>query len=154
MKHCDYFKGLKGLRGLRGLKGLRGSRGLRGSFLLTFSTFLTFSTLLTGCVKHDEIAFRGTIVDVRECNASFGSTQDAGFVVDLSSPDSIGVAYTVNGAHYSNAVILYDPGCRLYKGDKLSGTFYLDDKYSRANCSIHWSDLHLPEGVFLDISVE
>lgn len=133
MKHLDFFK-------------------VKGGWhtLLTASFFI----LLSSCVKHDEIPFRGTIVDVRECNTSFGSTQDAGFVVDLTTPDSIGVAYTFNGTTYSNAVILYDPGCRLYKGDKLSGTFYLDDKYSRANCAIHWSDLHLPEGVFLDVTVE
>ena len=110
--------------------------------------------LLASCVKHDEIPFSGTIVDVRECNASFGTVQDAGFVISLTSPDSIGQPYTHNGVTYPNAVILYDPGCRLYKDDKLSGSFYLDDKYSRANCSIHWNDLHLPEGVFLDIVVE
>lgn len=109
---------------------------------------------MTSCVKHDEIAFSGTIIDVRDCNVSFGSYQDAGFVVKLDSPDSIGEPYTYNGKTYENCVILYDPGCRLYKNDKISGTFFFDDKYSRANCSIHWTDFHLPEGVFTSVSVD
>ena len=109
---------------------------------------------LSSCVKHEEIAFSGTIIDTRECNVSFSSYNDAGFVVALNSPDSVGKPYTYNGKTYQNAVILYDPGRRLYKGDKISGTFYFDKKYSRANCSIHWPDFELPEGVFLDITVE
>lgn len=116
--------------------------------------FFSFLLLFVSCVKHDEIPFKGTIVDTRECNASFGQHQEAGFVVSLTTPDSIGKPYTHNGVTYSNAVILYDPGCRLYRNDKVSGTFYLDDKYSRANCSIHWSDFDIPEGVFIDLYVE
>ncbi len=110
--------------------------------------------LFTSCVKHEEIPFSGTVVDVRECNASFGTAQDAGFVVSLNEPENIGQPYTFNGVTYPRAVILYAPDRRIYKGDRLSGTFYLDDKYSRANCSIHWTDFSLPEGVFLDTTVE
>ena len=142
MKHCVCFKlGTKNYE-LRAKKAVP-------TLLLLSSCLL----LLTGCVKHDEIAFRGTIVDTRECNLSFGSYNDAGFVVNLDTPDSIGRPYTYNGHTYGNTVVLYDPDCRLYKGDKISGTFYLDDKYSRANCSVHYN-LELPEGVFVSITVE
>lgn len=124
---------------------------------LDFSKIIVATVLLlfASCSKHDEIAFKGTIIDIRTCNSSFDiQHNDAGFVIDLTTPDSIGKPYTFNGVTYRNAVILYDPDCRLYKGDKLSGTFYLDDKYSRAHCSIHWSDFDIPEGVFVDVSVE
>ena len=94
--------------------------------------FFSFLLLFVSCVKHDEIPFKGTIVDTRECNASFGQHQEAGFVVSLTTPDSIGKPYTHSGVTYSNSVI----------------------KYSRANCSIHWSDFDIPEGVFVDVSVE
>lgn len=123
---------------------------------LGYSKFIIVAVLLlfASCKKHDEIAFKGTIIDTRTCNSSFDSHQEAGFVINLTTPDSIGKPYTHNGVTYTNSVILYDPGCRLYKNDKVSGTFYLDDKYSRANCSIHWSDFDIPEGVFVDVSVE
>lgn len=123
---------------------------------LGYSKFIIVAVLLlfASCKKHDEIAFKGTIIDTRTCNSSFDSHQEAGFVINLTTPDSIGKPYTHNGVTYLNSVILYDPGCRLYKNDKVSGTFYLDDKYSRANCSIHWSDFDIPEGVFVDVSVE
>jgi hypothetical protein len=124
---------------------------------LDFSKIIIVAVLLmfVSCKKHDEIAFKGTIIDTRTCNSSFEiQHNDAGFVINLTTPDSIGKPYTHNGVTYPNAVILYEPGCRLYKNDKVSGTFYLDDKYSRANCSIHWSDYDIPEGVFVDVSVE
>lgn len=115
--------------------------------------FLAVSCLLVSCRKHDEIPFRGTIIDIRECTASY-LQPDLGYVVKLDTPDSIGKPYSLNGTTYKNAVILYDPPIRIFKNDHISGTFYLDDKYSRANCTIHWSDFDIPEGVFLDLTVE
>ena len=144
MKHCAFSK-LK--IEYSKLKPCRPAvSGILGAVLLL--------GLFTSCVKHEEISFSGTVVDVRECNASFGTAQDAGFVVSLNEPENIGEPYTFNGVTYPRAIVLYAPDRRIYKGDRLSGTFYLDNKYSRANCSIHWTDLHLPEGVFLDLTVE
>ena len=47
-----------------------------------------------------------------------------------------------------NLIVLYEPTCRVYVDDKLHGTFYVDNTYSRANCSLHYDDYELPEGVF------
>lgn len=108
---------------------------------------------VTACSKVDEIAFSGTIVDTRECTASY-LEPNLGYVVALSSPDSIGRPYTVGNVTYPNAVILYEPDRLIYRNDRVHGSFYLDDKYSRANCSLHWTDMNLPEGVFLEVTVD
>ena len=146
MKHLDFSK-LK----IKKSKLKFCHRTVCVSLILGSSFFIL--NLFSSCTKHDEIVFKGVIIDTRECTVSY-LKPDLGYVVKLDSPDSIGKPYTLNGTTYQNAVILYDPNCRLYKNDKISGTFYLDDKYSRANCTIHWTDFQLPEGVFLDVSVE
>ena len=117
--------------------------------------FFSLLLLLAACAKHDEVDFHGTIVDTRECTASY-LKPDLGYIVELTSPTDYGADYTTtDGTTYHNAVILYDPDCLLYLGDRLSGSFYLDDEYSRANCSIHWNDLDkLPMGVFTAVSVD
>lgn len=118
-------------------------------FLLPFFVLCLF----TSCEDYEEIAFRGTVIDARECSASYAEP-NIGYVVQLQKPDSIGKPYLLDGTTYENVVILYEPGRRIYKRDHIKGTFYLDDDYSRANCSLHWTDYDLPEGVFLDITVE
>jgi hypothetical protein len=120
--------------------------------------FVFFSTLLltlVGCTKVDEIDFRGTVIDTRECTASYVKP-DLGYLVQLATPDSIGGTYiTSDGVSHPNVVILYAPDRLLYRNDKIRGTFYLDDQYSRANCSIHWTDIdHIPIGVFTSVSVD
>lgn len=120
--------------------------------------FVFFSTLLltlVGCTKVDEIDFRGTVIDTRECTASYVKP-DLGYLVQLATPDSIGSTYiTSDGVSHPNVVILYAPDRLLYRNDKIRGTFYLDDQYSRANCSIHWTDIdHIPIGVFTSVSVD
>ncbi|MBR1549999.1 MAG: hypothetical protein IJ634_05115 [Bacteroidales bacterium] len=120
--------------------------------------FLIFSFLFfifLACNKVDEIDFRGTVVDTRECTASYVKP-DLGYLVQLSSPDSIGGDYTTNdGIVHHNVVILYAPDRLIYLNDQLRGTFYLDDEYSRANCSIHWTDIdNIPIGVFTSVSVD
>jgi hypothetical protein len=122
-------------------------------FVFSKILFVAALMLLVSCEKHDEIAFTGTVIDTRECTPSY-LQPDLGYVVRLDSPDSIGQPYIINGVTHKNCVILYDPDCRIYKNDKISGTFYLDDKYSRANCSIHWTDFQLPEGVFISVTVD
>lgn len=111
--------------------------------------------LLAACSKHEEIDFSGTIIDTRECTLSY-LKPDLGYIVELSTPTNYGADYTLlDGTAYHNAVILYDPDQLLYLGDHLRGTFYLDDEYSRANCSVHWNDIDdLPMGVFTAVSVD
>jgi len=109
---------------------------------------------LASCNKVDEIDFRGTVIDTRECTASYVKP-DLGYLVALTTPDSLGGDYTTDdGVTHHNVVILYAPDRLVYRNDKLRGTFYLDDQYSRANCSIHWTDIdNIPIGVFTSLSV-
>ena len=84
--------------------------------------------LLASCTKHDEISFKGVVIDVRQCTMmSSGQLPVAGYFVHLESPDS---------------------------DDHIRGSFYLDDEYSHANCAYHWTDIQLPEGVFTTVSVD
>lgn len=120
--------------------------------LLLLSSYLL---LLTSCAKRDEIDFKGEIIDTRECTLSY-SRPDLGYLVELDTPLECGSDYTLqNGTTYHNVVILYDPDCILYLHDKIEGSFYLDDQYARANCSIHWNDIdNIPVGVFTSVSVD
>ena len=117
--------------------------------------FLVLSCLLTSCAKHDEVDFKGEIIDTRECELSI-TRPNVGYLVQLSSPTDYGVTYTSQyGITYDNVVILYDPDCLIYLHDIIKGSFYLDSKYARANCSIHWDDLDdIPMGVFTTVSVD
>lgn len=118
---------------------------------------ITALTLLlaTSCVKHDEVDFKGTVIDTRECTLSY-LKPDLGYLIQLDSPLEYGATYTSQyGTTYDNVVILYDPDCLLYLNDRLSGSFYLDEEYPRANCSMHWNDLdNIPVGVFTAVSVD
>ena len=77
-----------------------------------------------------------------------------GYFVQLEEPEDIGRDYTTNSGVHHNTVILFDPDCRLYKDNRISGSFYLDEDYSRAHCDYHLTDIKLPEGVFVEVSVE
>lgn len=120
-----------------------------------FAFFSTLLLLLASCNKVDEIDFRGTVVDTRECTASYVKP-DLGYLVALTTPDSLGGDYTTqDGITHHNVVILYSPDRLVYRNDKIRGTFYFDDQYSLANCSIHWNDIdNIPIGVFTSISVD
>ncbi len=143
MKLCDCFKIGKAMQNKK-----------QHTLLFVLGLAFTFSFFnLTSCAKHDEISFRGTVIDARECSASY-TEPNIGYVVQLQKPDSIGKPYDHNGNTYQNVVILYEPDRRIYKNDHIKGTFYLDNKYSRANCSLHWTDYDLPEGVFTSVSVD
>ena len=120
-----------------------------------FAFFSTLLLLLASCNKADEIDFRGTVIDTRECTASYVKP-DLGHLVALTTPDSLGGDYTTqDGITHHNVVILYAPDRLVYRNDKIRGTFYFDDQYSLANCSIHWNDIdNIPIGVFTSISVD
>ena len=120
-----------------------------------FAFFSTLLLLLASCNKVDEIDFRGTVVDVRECTASYVKP-DLGYLVALTTLDILGGVYTTqDGTTHPNVVILYAPDRLVYRNDKIRGTFYFDDQYSLANCSIHWNDIdNIPIGVFTSISVD
>lgn len=108
----------------------------------------------TSCVEHEEIAFEGVVVGTRGCSGIL-MDDNMGFIVKLFSPDSIGGNMTsTEGETMTNVIVLYEPPRLLYVRDTIRGTFYLDDKYSRANCSLVWDEMNVPEGVFLKVVVE
>ncbi len=117
--------------------------------------FFSLLLLLAACTKHDEVDFKGTIIDTRECTLSY-TRLDLGYLVELSTPENYGSDYTLkDGTTYHNVVILYDPDCLLYLHDDIKGSFYLDDEYPRAHCSVHWNDIdNIPIGVFTSVSVD
>ena len=106
--------------------------------------------LLVGCKKPDNVFdFSGTMVGYVECNMQYGSLSDFdyGLVLAVDTPDSIGKDYTDSeGAKFHNCVILYRTKSRFRIGDKVSGSMFLDDKYSKAYCQFHY-ELGLPEAV-------
>ena len=108
----------------------------------------------TSCVEHEEISFEGVVVGTRGCSGIL-MDDNMGFIVKLFSPDSIGGTMTsTEGEAMTNVIVLYEPPRLLYVRDTIRGTFYLDDKYSRANCSLVWDEMNVPEGVFLKVIVE
>jgi len=113
-------------------------------------TLVIMPMLLIGCGKPDNVFdFSGTMVDYLDCtmqNVSI-SEWDYGMVLALDTPDSIGKPYTdPYGEKFQNCVILYRTKSRFRIGDKVEGTMYLDDNYSKAYCQFHY-DLDLPEAV-------
>ena len=106
--------------------------------------------LMCGCKKKaDTFPFSGTVCGYLQCTMATASVSeiDFGYVVSLASPDSIGMDYTAANNHvYHNCVIIYRTHYRFHDGDEISGTMYLDDKYSQAYCNYHYQ-LGLPEGV-------
>ena len=113
--------------------------------------FFSLLLLLFSCSKHDEIDFEGELVDVRYCASSSSMSNSAAYFVRLDKPADMGGDYTsLSGEEYENVVMLFEPDRRLYKGDRISGSFYLDEGYGRANCG-SWTDVDLPEGVFTSV---
>ncbi len=123
--------------------------------LSIFSRFVLIAcaVLLFGsCADYEEVNFRGKVIGIRECTASY-LDQNVGYVVQLEYPEGIGGSITEGSNTGDNLVVLYEPDRHIMIDDVISGTFYLDEKYSRANCSIRW-DYELPEGVFLKTKIE
>lgn len=115
---------------------------------------LLLALLSTACIEHEEIAFEGIVVGTRSCSGIIMDS-NTGFLVKLTSPDSVGgTLVSTEGEVMDNVIVLYEPPRLIYVGDRIHGTFYVDDKYSRANCSVVWSDMELPEGVFLKVTVD
>lgn len=127
---------------------------MKHSVFFRFVMLLAVALTATSCVEHEEISFEGMVVGTRGCSGVL-MDDNMGFIVKLFSPDSIGGTMTsTDGETMTNVVVLYEPPRLIYVRDTIHGTFYLDDKYSRANCGLVWENMDLPEGVFLRVVVE
>lgn len=110
--------------------------------------------LLVSCVKHEEYEFSGRVLWMRDCTGSYLDA-NAGYVVQLEYPENIGTTIrNADGDTLKNLIVLYEPTRRVYVDDHIHGTFYLDDKYSRSNCTLHYTDYTLTEGVFTKTVVD
>lgn len=119
-----------------------------------FFSLMMAALLLSGCKKYEELEFSGKVLWVRNCTASY-LDYNAGFVVQLDYPEGVGADITDDaGQKMENIIVLYEPTCRIYVDDKIHGTFYVDDTYSRGNCELHYNDYELPEGVFTKTVVD
>lgn len=110
--------------------------------------------LLTSCAKHDDIEFRGTVIGYEHCS-SYTSYQDLGYLIELEYPDSLGASFysSAENKTYKHVVVLYQSDRVLHDKNKVEGTFYLEENYSKANCGIHYTDRDLPEGIFTRVEV-
>lgn len=119
---------------------------MKKTILLAAATIL----LLAGCRKHeDAFAFKGVVCGYQECTlmSESVSSQDFGYYIALSSPDSIGKDYYgADSILHHNTVLLYSTRTRLKDGAEISGKMYLDADYSKAYCTYH-SRTGIPEAV-------
>jgi len=121
-----------------------------------FSKMLVIATvvaLTAACQKHPEIEFAGTVTGIRPCSESY-LDNNVGYIVKLDYPDSIGGTLTTDDGTTTGLIVLYEPDRLIRVDDHIRGSFYLDDKYSRANCALHYSEIDLPEGVFTQVRVD
>jgi hypothetical protein len=142
MKHCVYFEDIE-------MMEFKNSRPHLAVTL--YGVLLTAVIMLSGCVKHEEIEFSGTVVDIRSCSSlELSMDQNPAFLVALDKPVGIGGVYYDD----TNVVALYEPTRHIMYGDHIRGSFYLDDKYSKTTCEWHNTDYKLPEGVFTETIVD
>ena len=110
--------------------------------------------LMVSCVKHEEYEFAGRVLWIRDCSGSYLDAS-AGYVVQLEYPENMGTdILNSDGDTLRNLIVLYEPTRRVYMDDHIHGKFYIDDKYSKANCSLHYTDYTLREGVFTKTVVD
>lgn len=116
-------------------------------------TLLALLLTLTACKKHPEIDFAGTVIDIRHCTSSY-LDNNVGYMVQLDYPDSIGGTISTDEGTATGLIVLYEPDRIVRVDDHIHGSFYLDNKYSKANCALHYTDYELPEGVFTELHVD
>lgn len=104
--------------------------------------------LLASCVKHDDFAITGTVVDYEICNG----ISEMGYAIEISSPDSIGGDYTTRtGDNYRNVIVVYGADRILKENAHINARIYWDKNYSKTTCSRHYTDRDVPEAVFTKI---
>lgn len=119
---------------------------------------ITIALTLSACVKHEEVSFSGQVVGIRNCTLSM-TDANVGYIVQLETPENIGgTAVSSDGQDtMRNLVVLYDPPKIMQVSTRLHGSFYFDEKYSKAKGCISWNDNNignLPEGVFTEVVVD
>lgn len=123
----------------------------------TLGWILWLALLATGCEKHEELDFSGTMIGVRQCSAAL-TDMNVGYIVQLEKPAGLGgKIVSSSGDTLYNLVVLFESPRVVQAPTHMHGKFYLDDKYSRVNGCARYDneDLNnLPEGVFTQLVVD
>lgn len=108
--------------------------------------------MFTACVHPEDFAIVGTVIDYELCNSISG--QDAGYAIELISPDTIGGNYLdSDGEEHNNVIVCFGPDRYLKIGNVIKGSVYLDPNYSKAYCMFHYRESRgdVPECMFTEI---
>ncbi len=97
---------------------------------------LLLAALAVSCDNYEDFEFSGQVVYYEECTQA----PNLGYIIVLDSPDSVGGPYVVDGVTlFNNAVVVYGADRLLAEGDRVKGRIYLDPKYSKTECWIHYN---------------
>ncbi len=113
-----------------------------------FSLFaILLTTVLLGACNSDieEFRFVGKVVDAKMCNSSM-----LGYVIDITSPDSLGSDITTAGGTYHHAVMAYRASRALQKDEIVYGVAYFTKSFSALNC-LGLINNDLPEIILLSV---
>lgn len=93
----------------------------------------------------DEFKFTGRVVGSDMCSSS-----QIGYMIDVISPDDIGMEYTLGGTKYKHLLMCYRPSRILHYGDTVNAVGYFTDSYAKLNCFAN-IDHGLPEVILLSV---
>ena len=77
----------------------------------------------------DEFKFSAVVVGAKICSSS-----QVAYIINVTSPQNIGVHYTGSNGEYDNAVIAYRASRILKAGDTIYGVAYMTESYAALNC--------------------
>ena len=128
---------------------------------IPFKFFFIASALclaLASCKNHDEFDFAGTIVGYEICQSEIG---DFGYLVSLDSPSDLGDSIMIveDSTRHGHVIAIYQSPRQLKVGRHISGTIYLDSKFSKAHCYRTYTyrdlasdkDISLQEAIFVKV---
>lgn len=117
-------------------------------------TLALVALLFVSCKDYDDFDFSGQVIDVELCT----NIQDVGYAVELASPSDLGGDYLADDSLvHHNVVVIYGADRRLKSNQHISGKIYLDNNYSKATCSYHYSGRRVDgvqEACFTKLEVE
>lgn len=96
----------------------------------------------------EEFKFTGKVIGAELCS----STQ-VSYIIDITSPDSIGDTIRLNSVRYDHAVIAYKSTRRLALDEIVNGVAYFTKDYAALNC-VGVFNSQLPEIILLSVDEE
>lgn len=100
--------------------------------------------LLASCRHYDEVSFSGTIVGGEFCQSN-----EIGWLVSLDSPLDMGDSVRLDNGdttRYGNVIMAFQSPRQFKVGHHISGTFHIDNNFSKAHCMRHYTYRDLATG--------